>query len=134
MTAELAALDPNVSTSRREPELSQQRWEILDPLSDRRWDQLATLHPGCDIFHSSAWARVLCKTYRHRPFYLHLSQGSRTRALVPMMEVASILTGRRGVGLPFSDFCGPLLFDELALPLVVRKISEIAEGAELEVF
>ena len=51
-----------------------------------------------------------------------------------MMEVASILTGRRGVCLPFTDFCGPLLFDELALPLVVRKISEIAEGAELEVF
>ena len=133
MTAELAALDPNVSTSRREPELSQ-RWEILDPLSDRRWDQLAALHPDCDIFHSSAWARVLCKTYRHRPFYLHLSQGSGTRALVPIMEVASTLTGRRGVCLPFSDFCGPLLFDELALPLVVRKISEVAEERNWKYF
>src|ERR1700730_18980537 len=98
MTIEVAApLNPNFSTLRQESELSRQEWEILDPLSDRRWDQLAASHPDCDIFHSSAWARVLCKTYRHKPCYLHLSRAGMTMALVPIMEVASTLTGRRGV-------------------------------------
>ena len=32
-------------------------------------------------------------------------------ALLPIMEVSSFLTGVRGVSLPFSDFCAPLIFD-----------------------
>ncbi len=36
--------------------------------------------------------------------------GERMIALLPLMEVKSRLTGRRGVCLPFSDFCGPLRF------------------------
>ena len=127
MTAEVAAaLNPNVSSSTQKSELCQQEWEILDPLSDNRWDQLATSHPDCDIFHSSSWARVLHNTYQHRPFYLHLSQRSRTMALVPIMEVASALTGRRGVCLPFSDCCVPLLFDEAGATSIVSKLSQVA--------
>jgi hypothetical protein len=104
----------------------QQEWGFLDPVSDRRWDQLVTSHPDCDIFHSSGWARVLCKTYRHRPFYLHLSAGTRTVALVPLMEVASPLTGRRGICLPFSDGCCPLLFDQTIQSSVANKLLQLA--------
>jgi hypothetical protein len=68
----------------------------------------------------------LCKTYRHRPFYLHLSQGSETQALIPLMEIASFLTGRRGVCLPFSDFCTPLLFGESVQSAVLSKLSQLA--------
>jgi hypothetical protein len=127
MSSEVAAaLNPNVSASERKLSPVRQEWDFLDPLSDHRWDQLATSHPDCDIFHSSGWARVLCKTYRHRPFYLHLSQGSATLALVPLMEVASLLTGRRGVCLPFSDCCNPLLFGESVQSSVVSKLSQLA--------
>ena len=135
MTIEVAApLNPNFSTSRQESELLPEEWEILDPVSDRRWDQLAASHPDCNIFHSSAWARVLCKTYRHTPLYLHLSQASRTLGLVPIIEVASTFTGRRGVCLPFTDFAGPLLFDESSLPFVVRKLSDIARQRNWKYF
>jgi GNAT acetyltransferase-like protein len=127
MTSEVAAaLKPNVSSSGQKSRLAQQEWEYLDPLSDRRWDELAASHPDCDIFHSAGWAKVLCKTYRHKPFYLHLSQGGDTMALVPLMEVASLLTGRRGVCLPFSDFCAPLLFGESVQSSVVSKLSQLA--------
>ena len=127
MTSEVAAaLKPNASSSKQKSEVAQQEWEFLDPLSDRRWDQLVTSHPDCDIFHSSAWARVLCKTYGHRPFYLHLSQSGKTMALVPLMEIASLFTGRRGVCLPFSDYCAPLLFGESVQNSVVSKLSQLA--------
>ena len=47
-------------------------------------------------------------------------------ALVPLMEVASVFTGRRGVCLPFSDYCTPLLFGESAQSAVVSKLSQLA--------
>ena len=127
MTSEVAAaLKPKVSTAEQKPGSAQQEWGFLDPLSDPRWDRLAASHPDCDIFHSSGWARVLCRTYRHRPFYLHFSKGSGTMALVPLMEVTSFLTGRRGVSLPFSDYCTPLLFNESVQSAVVSKLSQLA--------
>src|SRR4051794_27462492 len=63
--------------------------EILDPRRSREWDEIADSHPQNSVFHSSAWASVLIDTYGHRPFFLHLSEDGRTRALLPVMEVAS---------------------------------------------
>ena len=42
------------------------------------------------------------------------------------MQVASSLTGRRGVSLPFSDFCNALLFDEGAQSFVQGELSGLA--------
>jgi len=99
---------------------------ILDPLRDADWDRLVISHPDCMFFHSAAWARVLAKTYAHRPFYLHFSRQAKTVALVPMMEIRSRLTGRRGICLPFSDFCEPLIFDQGESETLLRKISDLA--------
>ncbi len=101
---------------------------LVDPLSSPRWDSLAASHPGFSFFHSSAWARVLSKTYAHRPFYIHLSEGIRTIAVIPMMEVQSFLTGRRGVCLPFTDFCDPLVFDRPGKAAIVETL--VALGRE----
>jgi Acetyltransferase (GNAT) domain len=69
-------------------------------------------HPGFSFFHGAAWAQVLSRTYGHEPFYLRCSHEGELAGLVPLMEVNSPLTGRRGVCLPFTDFCGPLIFKE----------------------
>ncbi len=84
------------------------RREQVDPLSGREWDRLAEAFPGASVFHGSAWARILHLTYGHRPRYLHFTRGGATEALVPLMETGGVFTGRRGVSLPFSDFCGIL--------------------------
>jgi hypothetical protein len=82
----------------------------VDPLEDPGWDEAVLSHQGASVFHSSAWARVLVKTYGHRPVYRRWGSIDRMRALVPLMEVSSRFTGRRAVCVPFADFCGPLLF------------------------
>ena len=79
------------------------RMRVVDPLHEPAWNHVAALHRDAGCFHTSAWARVLHQTYKHRPFYLHFSCGGRLAALVPLMEVRSPFTGRRGVCLPFSD-------------------------------
>ncbi len=83
---------------------------VIDPLRDPDWDRLAASHPDFNFFHRAAWARVLSKTYGHKPVYLYFGQGPQPLALVPIMEVTSPFAGRRGVSMPFSDFCQPLLF------------------------
>ena len=84
---------------------------ILDPVHNPIWDDVVALHRDAGCFHTSAWAKVLHQTYSHQPFYLQFSCGRRLAALIPLMEVRSLFTGRRGVCLPFSDACEPLIFD-----------------------
>ncbi len=82
--------------------------EQIDPLVGKAWDDSVTPREDHSIFHRSAWARVLTETYGHHPYYLRISVDGAEAALVPLMEVKSCLTGRRGVSLPFSDSAGPL--------------------------
>ncbi len=61
--------------------------------------------PGASFFHSSAWARVLAESYGYRPLYFTKINKGRLKDLLPLMEVNSFLTGKRGVSLPFTDYC-----------------------------
>jgi hypothetical protein len=99
---------------------------ILNPVYEPGWDHVAILHRDANCFHTSAWAKVLHQTYHHRLFYLQFSCGRRLAALVPLMEVRSPFTGRRGVCLPFSDACEPLIFDPDAVDLVRDRVVRFA--------
>ncbi len=82
---------------------------IIDPLHYPGWDRLLLEHPDHSFFHCSHWARVLQKSYRFRPLYITRIERGKLQVLVPLMEVDSMLTGKRGVGLPFTDYCEPIL-------------------------
>ena len=81
---------------------------IVNPLDQPNWDAQLANFPEATFFHGAAWARVLRDTYGHRPVYFCRYAGEQLHQLLPMMEVSSALTGRRGVSLPFADFCSPL--------------------------
>jgi hypothetical protein len=98
----------------------------MNPLVDSEWDDAISMHPDATIFHSTAWARVLVDTYGHRPCYVQMSLNGNLLALVPMMEVQSVLTRSRGICLPFSDYCAPLTFSRFGHELVVQKLQQIA--------
>jgi hypothetical protein len=72
------------------------------------WDKLVSGFPDRTTFHSSAWAQVLSQTYGFVPVYLIASRGNNSISALPLMEVTSWLTGRRGISLPFTDECGGL--------------------------
>ena len=81
---------------------------VVDPLRYPGWDLLVAAHPQASIFHGTGWARVLRQTYGHTPVYICRFDGQQLAGLVPIMEVSSPWTGRRGVSLPFTDFCPAL--------------------------
>src|SRR5438477_10353155 len=99
---------------------------LMNPLADREWANAISLHPDATIFHSTAWARVLADNYGHRPCYVQMSLNGSLLALVPMMEVQSVLTRSRGICLPFSDYCAPLTFSSFGHELVTQKLQQIA--------
>ena len=72
--------------------------------------------------------RVVHRSYGHRPFGLHFTKGGATVALAPLVEVASRLTGRRGVCLPFADFCGPLWFEGGEAAVVHALLADFARS------
>jgi hypothetical protein len=81
----------------------------LNPLELSDWDARVAVLPGAGFFHTSAWARVLQATYGYQPCYLAISSSGPLHSVLPLMEVASWLTGRRGISLPFTDAVDPLV-------------------------
>jgi hypothetical protein len=82
--------------------------EIVNPLTIPHWDDLILAHPEVTIFHSSFWARVLHESYGYDPVYFAAFENGALNALLPFMDVRSLLTGRRGISLPFTDYCRPI--------------------------
>src|SRR5215510_13912429 len=99
---------------------------IVDPLHESDWDQLISSHREAGCFHTSAWARVLRHTYNHKPFYLQFFCGQKLAAMLPLVELRSPFTGRRGVCVPFSDACEPLIFDSAASSIVTEQLVRFA--------
>ena len=79
--------------------------EIGNPLDEPEWDDLLLQSGDHSFFHTRAWAHVLCDTYGYSPCYLIRRENGHFNLLLPLMEVGGWLTGRRGVSLPFTDFC-----------------------------
>jgi hypothetical protein len=101
--------------------------QVSDPLHDGQWDKEVGSHRDATVFHSTAWAKVLVETYRHRPSYVRLTLADRLIALVPVMEVFSRVTGLRGVCVPFADFCAPLIFEEAPVEgLILECLLQLA--------
>jgi hypothetical protein len=99
--------DETTTTQTRAFERSELRVRI-NPLLYPGWDLLLDAHPGSFFFQRTAWALVLHETYGHLPIYFCRFVDGQLEELLPVMEIASPLTGRRGVSLPFTDLCPAL--------------------------
>ena len=108
--------------------LSNPTFKIVDPTRDSTWDEaLSALADQTDrsFFHSALWARVLKDSYGYTPLYLIASREQRVCGCLPVVEVDSWLTGRRGVSLPFTDECRPLATDPVDGTLLLEKAVEL---------
>ena len=83
--------------------------KIINPLLYTKWDELLLSSKTYSFFHSSVWARVLLESYGYKPLYFAVINENALLVLIPFMEVKSLFTGKRGVSLPFSDYCEPII-------------------------
>jgi hypothetical protein len=94
---------------------------IVNPLEFRGWDEAILPYENHSIFHTTFWARVLAEAYGYKPVYFTALEGERPKAVIPVMEVRSFITGTRGVSLPFTDSCEPVAEDG-------RKLKDLHEA------
>jgi len=85
--------------------------QMVNPARTLDWGALLAGFSNYSFFHSAAWAKTLEGAYGYAPVYLTLEEAGTVRSLLPLMEVESQFTGRRGIALPFTDECGPLYED-----------------------
>lgn len=81
----------------------------LQPLQDPRWVDLVDRHPCSSVFHTVGWLKALHLTYGYEPIaYTTSPPGVSLGDGLVLCVVASWITGRRLISLPFSDHCEPL--------------------------
>jgi hypothetical protein len=102
--------------------------DFVNPLQDPQWNEKILEREDATFFHSAEWARVLVEAYGYEPQYAVFSDAGRTVGILPIMEVRSLWTGNRGISLPFSDECPPLLASGVTLPGLVEPLR--AHGME----
>ena len=98
--------------------------EIINPIEYPDWDNMLLEHEDASFFHTSAWARVLHESYNYKPLYFTSMENGKLVSLIPVMEVKSIITGKRGVSLPFTDQCPPISNDSVNLEESLNRIIE----------
>jgi hypothetical protein len=105
------------------------RIETIDPRTDPSWDAFLLRTEGATAFHATAWTRVLTDTYHFEPAYLVAkTSGGVVEAGIPLMRTGS----RRYIGLPFSDYCPPLLSDPSASAALVAASQNLSRRATVE--
>ena len=98
-----------------------------NPLTSEHWDGLISPHPEASIFHGAAWAKVLAETYEFTPVYLASFHEKKIAAALPVLEVDSWLTGKRGVSLPFTDECEALGFSGASILPLIQEALQIGQ-------
>ena len=99
----------------------------LDPVRDPRWERFVERHARASIFHSRGWLQALQRTYRYKPVvYTTASESEELRNGIVFCHINSLLTGRRLVSLPFSDYCDPLVDSREELESLLTAVSDVA--------
>jgi GNAT acetyltransferase-like protein len=104
------------------------------PFVEPHWDDLVRTNPRGCFFHGAAWPTVLRNTYGHTPYYFLAREGNQLVALLPVLEVSSPITGRRGVSLPFTDECPPLISGPVTAEALLQQAIEFGRSRKWRYF
>jgi len=100
----------------------------VDPADCADWDARVMAQARGSFFHGSAWAKTLQSAYGFRPVYFTAGEAAGSGSMLPLMEVDSRLTGRRGIALPFTDDCEPLYSDPAAIQRLIQTALEFGRA------
>ncbi len=108
--------------------------QIINPLNNPDWDSLVLTNANYSFFHSSSWASVLSRSYGYEPLYFCQTDDDGISAFIPVMEVDSRLTGKRGVSLPFTDYCSPLASSQDVFQEIIDYLINYGKKAKWKYF
>ncbi len=97
--------------------------KILNPAQVDNWNNIVK-ELGGSIFHTVNWYQVLEECYDYKANYFGVFDGEKVVGVVPIVSINSFLTGKRGVSLPFSDYCPVLLEEGLNTQAIISDIMD----------
>ncbi len=102
----------------------------FNPLTDPSWREQGDSHPLGTVFHSRGWLEALSRTYGFEPVGVTSSDSEEPiSGGIVFCRCSSRLTGRRLVGLPFSDHADPLVGSGEELAALLRALASSFPGA-----
>lgn len=85
-------------------------------------------HAKEPLYYSQAWLDMITKLYGYKSILLTTKNAlGQITGFLPLCSIQSPLTGRRLVGLPFSDFCPLLAEDEESADALIDQAIQIAQ-------
>tara|TARA_R110002110_G_scaffold415858_2_gene658601 strand:- start:41166 stop:42251 length:1086 start_codon:yes stop_codon:yes gene_type:complete len=94
---------------------------ILDETNRARWDEFATSH--CEHpFHLSVWEKIFSELFFLKTYYLYAQKGKDIIAILPLVEMKSLLFGHALISTPFLVYGGPVGTKDGCDKLVARAV------------
>jgi lipid II:glycine glycyltransferase (peptidoglycan interpeptide bridge formation enzyme) len=103
--------------------------EIINPIEYPSWDDLLLTNEQSTFFHTSAWAKVLSESYKYKPLYFTVIENGKLSTLIPIMEIKSFLTGKRGVSIPFTDQCDLIVANREQFQALLKELFKYGKRA-----
>ncbi len=114
---------------------------------ENAWDAFVREHPGANLYHLSAWKKVLESAYGHRTYFLiawekrdPASHSSGTdpgaeetvAGVLPLVHMKHLFFGNRLTSLPFFDLGGILSRDEEAEKVLISEAVRLGIGLKAD--
>lgn len=125
-----AALQADAAIERRTP--SPPVVSELGRGDENRWDEFVLRHQCGTFYHLAGWRRIFEDRLGHRSFYLTCEVDGALRALLPLVQVKSLLFGNALISCPFLVYGGPLAADPAAERAVVDRACELARELNVD--
>jgi serine/alanine adding enzyme len=138
-----------LSTSVSDVAAQETTTDLLRQGEGREWDNYVLAHPEGTLYHLSAWAKIIQRTYGHTAYYLtasrdlgrdssltantgdasHRSSLARHPTLVgvlPLIHLKHFMFGNNLISVPYFDLGGILADDDVAARELLKKSLALA--------
>ena len=108
--------------------------KLIDPLTDKRWDDFIIGHQEGTIYHHSIWTRVLVERYGNRnQYYILENNNGEILGALPFFHLRKPIVGNQLICLPSADSCFPLINKINNEGLLIEAIQEIIQNRKLNI-
>ncbi|MBL8472266.1 MAG: FemAB family PEP-CTERM system-associated protein [Rhodocyclaceae bacterium] len=104
----------------------------LAPGARARWDAYVQAAPQATFFHLSAWADVIESVFGHRCHYLYAERDGDICAVLPLVQVRTLLFGNALISMPFAVYGGVVADDEVSAGRLEAEAEVLAQKLGVE--
>ena len=99
---------------------------------EQRWDEFVHATAGATFYHLSGWKRIIESQLHHPAYYLYCERSGSIEAVLPLVQVKSLLFGNALISMPFLVYGGVVAANPEAQQEIVGAARELAEDLAVD--